>query len=102
MQDTVLVAEGSASQELKHEAADGHRVECATVAVYIHVLLEITFAVLEDEDELCFGVNDIVEADDVDVLELLHERDLADGGRRGPLLGIKVYFFEGNDLVRRS
>lgn len=65
----------------------------------IHVLLQIPLTVLEDKYQFCFGVDDIVEAHDVDVLELFHERDLTDGGRWGAFLGIEVYLFERHNLV---
>ena len=102
MQNAVLVTERGTSQELVHEAANGHRIECATIAVRVHVLLEISFTVLEDEDQLGFCVDDIVEADDVDVLELFHERDLADGSRWCTLFGIQMNFLESDDLICRS
>ena len=44
-------------------------------------------------------MDDIVEADNVGMLELLHETDLADGGRRRPLLGIEVNLLERHELV---
>jgi len=34
------------------------------------------------------------------VLELLHEADLADGGRRRALLGVEVDLLERDELVR--
>ena len=78
VKNPVLVAERGTLQELVHEAPDSHRVESPAIAVNIHVLLQIPLAVLKDEDKLGLGVNDIIEADDIDVLKLLHERDLAD------------------------
>ena len=44
----------------------------SSVAVGIHVLLEISIHVLEDEHELVLGVDDIVQGEDVFVLELFH------------------------------
>ena len=43
---------------------------------------------LEDEHELVLRVDHIMQADDVGMLKLLHDRDLADGRRRRALLGI--------------
>ena len=57
------------------------------------------FAVLEYEDELGLGVDDIVEADNVDVLEFFHERYLADRGRRGAFFGVEVNFFQRHYLI---
>ena len=78
VQDLVLVTEGRALEKLVHEGADDVGAKRAAVAVLVHVPLEIAVAELENERELGLGVDHVVEADDVDVLELLHERDLAD------------------------
>ena len=99
MEDSVFVAEGCALQKLVHEAAHGCRVKSATFAMRIHVLLEIPVAVLEDENQLGLGVDNVIEPDNVDVLQLLHQRDLTDGGRRGSFLGVEMNLFEGNNLV---
>ena len=80
VQNPVLVTERSALEKLVHKTPNGDGIEGATLAVDIHVLLEVAFTVLKYEDELCLGVNDVVEADDIDMLELFHEGDLTDGG----------------------
>lgn len=74
------MTEGSALEELVHETPNGDGIERPAIAVLIHVLFEILIAIFEDEDQLCFAVNNIMEADDVDVFELLHERDFSDRG----------------------
>ena len=99
VKNPVLVAERGTLKELVHEAPDSHRVESPAIAVNIHVLLQIPLAVLKDEDKLGLGVNDIIEADDIDVLKLLHERDLTDSGRRGSFLGIEVNLFQRHNFV---
>ena len=99
MEDAVFVAKGGALEELIHEAADGVGIQSAAVAVLVHVFLEILLAILEDEDEFCFCVDDIVKSDDVDVLELLHEGDLADGGRGRALLRVEVNLFQRHDFI---
>ena len=33
------------------------------------------------------------------MLELFHERDLADGGRGGAFFGVEVDFFQGDELA---
>jgi hypothetical protein len=66
------VAEGDAAEELLHEGFDGDVVELATVAARVHVLFEVLVHVFEDEHELVFGVDDVVEGDDVFVLEFFH------------------------------
>lgn len=80
VQNPVLVTERSTLEKLVHETPNGDGIEGATLAVDIHVLLEVAFTVLKYEDELCLGVDDVVEADDIDMLELFHEGDLTDGG----------------------
>jgi hypothetical protein len=99
MENSIFVTEGGALQKLIHEAAHCCGIESSTFAVRIHILLEIPVAVLEDEDQLGLGVNNVVESDDVHMLQLLHQRDFADRGRRGSFLGIEMNFLEGNDLV---
>jgi hypothetical protein len=99
VQDSILVAEGRAHEKLVHEAPNRVWIEGAAVTVCIHVLFEVPFTVLEDKYEFCFGVDDIVEANDVDVLELLHERYLANRGRRSSLFSIKVYLLESDNFI---
>lgn len=67
------MTERRAHQQLVHEAAHCVWIERAAVAVSVHVLLEVAFAVFEDENEFGLGMDDIVEADDIDMLELFHE-----------------------------
>lgn len=45
----------------------------------VHVALEVLLAEFENKDKFLLGVDDIVEANDVGVTELLHERDFSDG-----------------------
>lgn len=102
MQNTVAVAEVDALQQMVHEHARNVRRERAAVAVRVHVLLKILLAELEDKHELCLGVDHIVQTDDVFVVKLLHERDLADRGRRSALLRIKVNLLQRNNLIGGS
>ena len=99
MEDPIFVTEGCSLQKLIHEAAHCCGIKSATFAVGIHVLLEISVAVLEDENQLGLGVDNIIESDNVDMLQLLHQRDFADRSRRSPFLGIKVNLLERNNLV---
>lgn len=80
MQYLVLVAEGSALEQLKHETPDSLGRQGTAVSILVHILLEILLAVFEDEDELGLRVDNIMQANDVDMLELLHERDFTDSG----------------------
>ena len=88
MQYPVLVAESGTLEELVHETPHGDGVKRATIAMNIHVLFEVAFAVFEDEDELGLGMDDVVQPDDVDMFEFLHEGDLTDGGRGSTFLSI--------------
>ena len=45
-------------------------------------------------------MNNVVKRHNVLVLELLHERDLADGRTRGSFFGIEVDLLEGDELAR--
>jgi hypothetical protein len=102
MQDPVLMTKRCALEELVHETSHGHRVKRSAIAVLVHILLEVLIAVLEDKDKFRLCVYDIVEADDVDVLEFLHEGNLTDGGRGRPFLCVEMYLLERNDLISRS
>src|SRR6266849_3182865 len=99
MQHSILMAKGCAHEELEHEAPDCSRIEGTAVAMGVHVFLQVPFTVLEDKDELCFRVDDVVQTHNVDVLELLHEGDLANRSRWCPLFSIEVYLFECHDFI---
>lgn len=96
------MAKGCAFEELVHEAADGFRVECTTYTVSVHVLLEILFTELEDEDEFSLGVDDVVKANNVYVFELLHERDLADSGGGSAFFSVKMDFLQCHYFISGS
>ena len=100
MQHAVLVAERGSLEQLVHETANSERVQSASFAVRIHILLEILLAELEDENEFGFGVDNIVKPDDVDMLELLHEGNLADRSRWSAFLCIEMDFLKRNDFIR--
>jgi hypothetical protein len=76
MEYLIFMTERGAFQKLVHETANGHWIEGASVAVLVHVLFQILFAILKDKDQFRLGMDNVVEANDVNVLELLHERDL--------------------------
>ena len=93
------MTEGGALQKLIHEAAHCRGIESAAFAMRIHILLEISVAVLEDQNQLGLGVDNIVESDNVDMFQLLHQRDFADRGRGGSFLGVEMNLLERNNLV---
>lgn len=99
MKDSVLVTEVDTLQELIHEALDGGRLECAALAVGVHISFEVTIHILEDEHQLVLRVDDIMKCNDVLVFELLHKGYLADGGRRRAFFGVEVDFLQSNELA---
>ena len=90
------MAKGNTLEELVHEGFDGDVVELTAVSTGVHVFLEVFVHVFEDEHEFVFGVDDVVEGDDVFVFELFHEGDLADGGGGCAFFRVEVDLFEGN------
>jgi hypothetical protein len=94
------VAEGDAAKQLVHEGLDGDGIEHAALTPGVHVFLQVLVHEFKDQHELVFGVDDIVEADNVFVLEFLHKRNLTDGRTRGALLGIEVDLLESDKLAR--
>jgi hypothetical protein len=94
VEDSVRVAEVDALEELVHEGFDGDGGQCSSISLGIHVLLQVLIHIFEDQHELVLGMNDIVEADDVLVFQLLHQRDLADCGRGCAFFGIEVDLFQ--------
>lgn len=102
VEDAVVVAEGDALQELVHEGFDGDVVELAAGAAAVHVFFEVLIHVFEDEHEFVFGVDDVVQGDDVFVFELFHQGDFADGGAGGAFFAVEVDFFEGDEFVGLS
>lgn len=99
MEDTIFVAEGNTLKELVHERLDGHIIELAALTARVHEFLEIFVHIFEDKHEFVFGMDDVVEGDNVLVLELFHEGDFADGGGGGAFFAVEVDFFEGDEFA---
>jgi hypothetical protein len=97
MEDMSLVAECNSAQELEHERFDF--ISREGTAVGIHVLFEVLVHIFKYEHELVFGVDDIVEADDVVVFELLHEGDFANGGGWCAFFRVEMDLFEGDGVA---
>lgn len=95
------MTKGSSFEKLVHEAANDFGVESATIAMLIHIFLQILLAEFEDEDELRLAVDDIVEAHDVGMLELLHQGDLTNCCGWRPFLCIQVNLLECHNFVCR-
>ena len=86
------VAVGEAAQQLEEEQA--YVAHAHDVGAVVHVLLEVALEVLEDERERLVRVDDVVQRDDVGVLELLEQRDLAYRRARRALLVLETDLFE--------
>ena len=102
VQHAVLVAKVDPLEELIHEGLDRHGLQGAPLAVRVHVLLKVAVHVLKHQHEFVLGVDDVVQANDVLVLELFHEGNLADRGRGSALFGVEVDFLEGDQLAGLS
>lgn len=88
-------------EHLEHIALDHVRRHAPSSVVAVHVLLEVVLEVLEDEVKLVLAVNDIHQLDNIGVLELLEQGDLANGSRGNALiLGIKPDLLQGDDGLR--
>ena len=93
MEHAVLVAEVDSAEELLHEGFDGYGVELATVAARVHVFLQVFVHVFEYEHEFVFGVDNIVEGNDVFVLQFLHKADFTDGSAGCAFFAVEVDLF---------
>jgi hypothetical protein len=94
------MAELDALEKLVHEGFDGDGVECSSVTLGVHIFLQILIHVFEDEHELVLRVDDIVKADDILMLELLHQRDLTNGRGRRAFFRVEMDLFQRNKLPR--
>ena len=79
VEDAPVVAEAHAREQLEEQCLDGLCVE--RLRLCVEVLFEVEVKVLEDEGELLLGVDDVVQAHDIRVLQLLEDGDLADRRR---------------------
>ena len=87
-----------ASEQLIHEALDGDRLEGTPLAVGVHVPLEVAVHEFKNKHQLVFGVDNIMECDDILVFQLLHEGDFSNCGRWGSFFRVEMDFFQSNEL----
>ena len=73
------MAEGNTFTQLVHKTSHSGQIKSPALSVGVHVAFEVLLAEFKNEDEFLLGVDDIVEANDVLVTELFHERYLSDG-----------------------
>ena len=89
----------NALQELVGKTFDNQRIQAFFFAEIVHKLFQIVIEILKNEDKFFIGVDNLTQRDDVDVVELLQDRDLADGGRGNALLlRLQPNFLEGEDF----
>lgn len=116
VQDSVAVTVANAFYQLSHEFLDHSiaQAEChgcsirkslaaATLAnrQSLHVFLQVEIKEFEDKVQfVTVCMNDVEQLDDVRVLHLLQERDLADGGTRDALIfGFETNFLQSDDTI---
>ena len=115
VQHAVAVAVADALAQLAHEFLDHHVAEAHAAEVWaralgeslaapavadgegFHVFLQVEVEELHDEVQLvAVGVHDVEQADDVGVVHLLQEGDLADGGGGDTFIfGFEADFLQG-------
>jgi hypothetical protein len=118
VQDAMAMAVTNTLNQLGHELLH-HGVTQAQVGVHhgtirkslttptlanrqsLHVFFQIAVEELKDKVEfVAVGVNDVQQLDNVGVLHLLEERDLADGGAGDALiLGLETDLFQSDNAV---
>lgn len=95
MQNAMRVTIRDALKHLKQVGLDKWQWQAVLHLIHLHVLLEIEIEILEDEKEPVVGVNDIEKLDDVQVVELFEQRDLAYRCRRHAVhFGVEPDAFE--------
>lgn len=102
MQHPILMTKTRPLQQLIHEAPHCIRIQRPTVPMLIHILLQVLFTVLEYKNKFGLGVDDIVQANDIDVFEFFHQRNFADGCGWCSFFCIEVDFFQGYYFVGGS
>jgi hypothetical protein len=99
---SVCVAEINSLEKLVHKRFDGGGIQRPSVSVGVHVLLQILVHIFKYQHELILSVDDIVKANNILVLEFLHERNLADSCGWGAFFRIEVDLFQCHQLTSLS
>lgn len=81
MKYSILVAKVDASEQLEHEALDGGRFEGTPLAVGIHVSFQVAIHEFENKHQLVFGMDHVMESDNILVFQLLHKGYFPNRGR---------------------
>lgn len=99
MQNLGLVAVGHSLERLVHEVLDDFHRD-VLVLERADEVLEILVAVLEDQDQSLLVVDDVVQLDNVDMVQLLEQRDLSDGCAGDAFfLRVEVDLLESEELL---
>mmetsp|Transcript_5492 Transcript_5492/g.12655 ORF Transcript_5492/g.12655 Transcript_5492/m.12655 type:complete len:270 (-) Transcript_5492:203-1012(-) len=87
VKDPLAVAELEASQDLQHAPLD-ETLRHAVLEIALEALLQILVEVVEDEQHLWGDQDEVAHAHDVDVVQLLQERHLAQRRHRHALVAV--------------
>ena len=97
------VAESDPTEHLVQKGLDLHGGKAAGGSVLVHVLLEVVLEKLKHEVQLLLAVNDVLQPDDVLVLQLLEQGNLADcSGGHALILRVEADLLERNHLLAHA
>jgi hypothetical protein len=100
VKNSVRVAKSNSTEHLVQERLNLHGGKAAGCLVLVHVLLEIVFEKLEHEMQFLLAVDHVLQPDDVLMLKLLQQGNLADGSRWNAFVfRVKTDFLEGDNLL---
>lgn len=72
VQNPILVTELDSLQDLVHEGFDSNIVQLASTSSGIHVFLQVFIHIFKYQHEFVFGVDDIIEGDNIFMFEFFH------------------------------
>ena len=94
-----LVGEGLWSERAYLDLLDVEGSVTILLSLFLHVFLDVVFAVFKNEVKLLILVNHLFEFDDVGMLEALQQGDFSDGGARHTIIFLfKPNFLESYNL----
>jgi hypothetical protein len=99
MEDSVLVTKRNTFTKLMHKASDSIGLQSTSFSMRIHIPFQILFAKLEYQHQFRFGVNDVMQSDNVRVSKFLHEGDFTNCGGRRAFFSIEMNLLESDNFV---
>mmetsp|Transcript_29447 Transcript_29447/g.80815 ORF Transcript_29447/g.80815 Transcript_29447/m.80815 type:complete len:353 (+) Transcript_29447:448-1506(+) len=103
VQHPPVVAEGDAEQQLAQQHLQVQVGQASVAVRLVEHLLQVLVEILEDERQLLLGVDNVVKADDVGVLQLLEDGYLTDRRRRDALvLRLEANLLERDEVTRKA